>query len=41
MEPTIKDLFTEEQWSNIKNNLTLQIEEIANYPQTIDCEDVE
>ena len=41
MEPTIKDLFTEEQWNSIKENLTSQIEEIASYPQTIHCEDVE
>lgn len=41
MIPTIKDLFTEEEWNCIKTSLTPQIEEIADFPQTIDCEDVE
>lgn len=41
MIPTIKDLFTKEEWDSIKASLTPEIEEIADFPQTIDCEDME
>lgn len=40
MESTIKDLFSEEEWNCIKESYTQQIEEIADFPAAIDCEDV-